>query len=294
MRVRLIDMPLAIPRYRQVRLPTVAAEIGRYAEVEINDENIESVDFSPADLVGISAQAYNFPRALYLADRFRELGMRTLLGGPASVMAEQALEHFDAVVVGEVEGLGEKIIDDAGRGRLKGVYRLEQPPKNWGGNLPRRDLQKADKYYWVNFPMEFSRGCPHRCSFCFGRHFLPGFRIRSLESIERELDQWDHGLVEAVDLHFAADREYIIEVCRLLESRGVWGWMGEATLASLDDDRLLKHLERSRCKVIFVGLESVEENVLAQAHKGFNPVGEYARIIRKVQSYGIFIHAGLM
>ncbi len=292
--VRLIDMPLAIPRYRQVRLPTVAAEIGRYAEVEINDENIEPVNFSAADLIGISAQAYNFPRALYLADRFRELGIPTILGGPASVMTDRALEHFDAVVVGEVEGLGEKIIADAEQGRLKGVYRLAQPPKNWGEHLPRRDLQKAGKYYWVNFPIEFSRGCPHRCSFCFGRHFLPGFRTRSLESIERELDHWDHGLVEAVDLHFAADRDYIIEVCRLLENKGVWGWMGEATLASLDDDKLLKHLERSQCKVVFVGMESVEKNVLAQAQKGFNPVEEYARIIRKVQSHGIFVHTGLM
>lgn len=49
--VRLIDISMAFPRYRQVRLPTVAAGIGRYVEVKIKDENIEPVAFSPAGML---------------------------------------------------------------------------------------------------------------------------------------------------------------------------------------------------------------------------------------------------
>lgn len=294
MNIRLIDTPLALPKYRQIRLPTVATEFSPYAEVSINDENIEPVDFSYADLVGITAQAYNFPRAIYLADRFKKLGIPTILGGPASFMTRQALEHFDAVVVGEVEGLGEKIIQDLEKGNLKGVYRLDVPPKNWGQRLPRRDLQKAGEYYWINFPIEFTRGCPHKCAFCFGRYAHPGFRTRSIDSIGYELDQWDHGLVEAVDLHFAADSEYIIEVCKLLEQRNVLGWYGEATLRSLDNDRLLAHLESSNCKAVFVGMESVEKHALDMANKGFNRIEDFSRIIQKAQDHGVFIHAGLM
>ena len=105
MRIRLVDAPLAIPRYRQVRLPTVAAEFAPFADVEINDENIEPIDYSPVDLVGFTAQTYNAPRAIFLSSRFRKMGIKTILGGPyATTAPEAALAHFDAVVVGEVEG----------------------------------------------------------------------------------------------------------------------------------------------------------------------------------------------
>ena len=294
MNIRLIETPLAVPRYRQVRLPTVAAEFAPYARVEINDENIEPVDYSPVDLVGITAQAYNAPRAMHLADKFRSLGIPVILGGPASFMTGMALEHFDAVVVGEVEGLGETIVRDVEKGGLNGVYRLDRPPKNWGRNLPLRSLQNSSNYYWLNFPIEFSRGCPHQCSFCFGRKAYPGFRTRNLDDIAAELDQWDHGIVEAVDLHFAGDPEYAMEVCRLLEQKKVQGWMCEATIKSMDNDKLLRQMELSNCKAVFVGMESVEQNALGIANKTFNNPSEYYRIIRKIQAHGIFVHAGLM
>jgi radical SAM superfamily enzyme YgiQ (UPF0313 family) len=295
MRIRLIDTPLAIPRYRQVRLPTVAAELSPYADVEINDENIEPVDYSPVDLVGITAQAYNAPRAIHLARRFKELGMKTILGGPlATGTGAQMLAHFDAVVLGEVEGLGERIVRDLERGELGGAYRLERPPEAWGTRPPRRDLQRADRYYWFNYPIELSRGCPHRCSFCFGSFAYPTFRKRSLQSIAEDLAQWDHGMIEVVDLHFAADRRHLIEVCGLLEQMKVAGWFGEATLHSLDDEEVLRHLERSNCKMVFVGIESVEQQALKAANKDFNRVERYRDAIRRIQDHGIYVHGGFI
>ncbi|MBI2568051.1 MAG: radical SAM protein [Candidatus Schekmanbacteria bacterium] len=295
MNIRLIESPLAIPRYRQVRLPTVAAELAPGADVEINDANLEPVDYSRADVVGFTAQAYNAPWAIQVAARFRELGIPTMVGGPYATSAgEAALQHFDAVVVGEIEGLGERLTADARAGRLRGVYRLDEPPRDWGVRLPRRDLLDNDRYYWFNYPLELTRGCPHRCSFCSGRLSQPGFRVRRLEDIAADLEQWDHGLVEVVDLNFAANRRFIVEVCGLFERIGVAGWFGEATLLSLDSDYVLEHLARSNCKAVFVGIESVDPQTLASVGKRFNQVEEYRRIIEKIQSHGIFVHAGLI
>ena len=295
MKIRLMDMPLAVPRYRQVRLPTVAAELAPYAEVSINDENVEPVDLSPTDLVGFTAQPYNVGRAIRLARHFRAQGVKTIIGGPhATTMRDTLLAHFDAVVVGEVEGLGQRIVTDLERGRLAGVYENERPPDLAGCHLPRRDLQRAGAYYTMNFPIELSRGCPHRCSFCYGPYGFPTYRTRPLERIEADLDQWDHGYIEAVDMHFAADREHLLEVCELLERRRVWGWYGQATIKSMDDPVLLERMARSGCKQVFVGMESIEEAALLANNKGFNHVREYRRIIRMVQDHGIFVHAGLM
>ncbi len=295
MRIRLMETPLALPRYRQVRLPTVAAELAPYAQVEINDENVQPLDLSPVDLVGFTAQPYNVGRAIHLSQKLRARGVPTILGGPhATTMGVRMLEHFDAVVVGEVEGLGQRICRDLERGSLAGVYQNERPPDLARLRLPRRDLQPARPYYSLNFPIELTRGCPHRCSFCYGPYGFPSFRTRPLDQIAADLDQWDQGYVEAVDMHFAADRQHILEVCRLLEERRVWGWMGEATLRSMDDPELLDRMARSHCKAVFVGLESIEEDALRGVRKGFNRVREYRRIIRMIQDHGIFVHTGLI
>jgi len=295
MHIRLMDMPLAVPRYRQVRLPTVAAELAPWADVSINDTNIEPADLSATDLVGFTAQPYNVGRAIHLAGHFRAQGVKTIIGGPhATTMRDKLLAHFDAVVVGEVEGLGKRIVHDLERGRLAGMYENERPPDLADCHLPRRDLQRAGDYYTMNFPIELSRGCPHRCSFCYGPYGFPTYRTRPLDRIAADLDQWDHGYIEAVDMHFAADREHLLEVCDLLERRRVWGWYGQATIKSMDDAVLLERMARSGCKQVFVGMESIEESALLANNKGFNHVREYRRIIRMVQDHGIFVHAGLM
>ena len=295
MRIRLVDTPLAVPRYRQVRLPTVAAELAPFADVEINDENIEPIDYSPVDLVGFTAQAFNAPRAIFLSARFRKMGVKTIVGGPWPTTAPQAaLEHFDAAVVGEVEGLGGRICDDLKKGALRGVYRSPAPPDLALARQPRRDLQKADRYYRANYPIEFSRGCPHRCSFCYGPFGFGTFRTRPLDAIAKDLEGWDYGYVEAVDMHFAANRLHAIEVCKLIEQTKIWSWTGEATLKSMDDPELLEHLARSRCRAVFVGMESIEEAALAASNKQFNKVEDYRRIIRMMQDHGILVHVGLM
>lgn len=295
MKIRLIESPLAIPRYRQVRLPTVAAELAPYAEVTINDENVEPLETSPVDLVGFTAQVYNVHRAVALSGEFRARGIKTILGGPqATAMPQWALQHFDAVVVGEVEGLGARIVGDLEQGKLAGIYRNETPPDLARARLPRRDLQKAERYYSFNYPIELTRGCPNACSFCFNRYQYGSVRHRPLQLIEQDLANWDHGMVEVIDLHMAANRTHLMDVCALFRSAGVKGWFGECTLDSLDDDELLRALEDSHCKMVFVGLESIDPKALRSVGKGFNQDGRYRDLIRKVQDRGIFVHAGLI
>ena len=95
-------------------------------------------------------------------------------------------------------------------------------------------------------------------------------------------------------MHFGGDRQHLLDCCQLLEERKVWGWWGEATLRSLDDVQVLRALERSNCKQVFVGIESIEESALAANNKGFNRVADYKRIIHMAHDHGILIHAGFM
>src|SRR5512147_54416 len=108
-------------------------------EVVLTDENIEPVDFGlKADLVGLSAMTSYVNRGYEIADAFRSRGVPVVMGGVhPSFMPQEALKHADAVVVGEVELVLEKLLDDLDRRQMRGVYRADRLHPMSDLQLPR-------------------------------------------------------------------------------------------------------------------------------------------------------------
>ena len=71
------------------------------------DEKVEGIDFKQhADIVGITAMTPAANRAYEIADSFRQRGVKVVMGGMhVSKLPEEALQHCDAVVIGEAENL---------------------------------------------------------------------------------------------------------------------------------------------------------------------------------------------
>ena len=76
-----------------------------FDEIKIVEEEFERLDPNErADLVGITMMTCQAPRGYWIADHFRSKGVRVICGGShASFMVDECLEHFDSVVVNEVE-----------------------------------------------------------------------------------------------------------------------------------------------------------------------------------------------
>src|SRR3974377_439273 len=110
----LFGVPATIPRDRY--------------EVVLTDENIESIDFDlKADLVGISAMTSYANRGYEIADQFRAKGNPVVMGGVhPSFMPREALKHCDAVVIGEVELVIDRILDDLKNSSMRGTYKSEK------------------------------------------------------------------------------------------------------------------------------------------------------------------------
>src|SRR6202453_1792765 len=100
-------------------LLAVAAAIPRdQYEVVLTDENIEPIDFDlKADMVGISAMTSYVTRGYEIPDQFTAKGVPVAMGGVhPSFMPKEALQHADAVVIGEVELVIAKMLDDLKHG----------------------------------------------------------------------------------------------------------------------------------------------------------------------------------
>jgi radical SAM superfamily enzyme YgiQ (UPF0313 family) len=98
-----------------------------------------------------------------------------------------------------------------------------------------------------------------------------------------------------VDYNFGVSVAHVVAVAALIKESGALGWMAEMCIELLDNEVVLMSLRDSRCKMIYCGLESIDQSSLNSVHKmNTNHIENYERIIRKVQSYGIQIAAGVI
>src|SRR5512138_2519469 len=130
-------------------LKQVAAATPAEWEIILSDEVHEDVPFDgDFDLVGITAMTHQAVRAYEIADRFRSQGVPVVLGGiHPTVLPDEALQHADAVVIGEAEPVWAGLLADVLAGRLKPRYQHPIPTGRelsipWG----RREIFSGKKY----------------------------------------------------------------------------------------------------------------------------------------------------
>ncbi len=272
-------------------LLAVAAAIppNRY-EVILTDENIEQVDFSmPADLVGISAMTSYVNRGYEIADAFRARGVPVVMGGVhPSFMPREALRHCDAVVVGEVELVIGKLLDDLEHGVMRGIYRSDRLHPMVGLSMPRYDLLKRNRYVNCTF-VQTSRGCHQGCTFC-AEPLMNGlkFRYRPVDEVMREVEQCGARNISINDADFFGTPERPKEVMRALRGRNI-RWQAGVTSKLAQDDRMLELAAESGCTMLSIGFESVSRETLRSVHKHVNRPEQFAALVEKIHSYGIMV-----
>jgi len=272
-------------------LLAVAASIPRdQYEVVLTDENIEPIDFDlKADLVGISAMTSYVNRGYEIADQFRAKGMPVVMGGVhPSFMPQEALKHCDAVVVGEVELVIDKLLDDLEHGAMRGAYKSDKLHPMVGMPMPRYDLLKKNRYVNCTF-VQTSRGCHQGCTFC-AEPLMNGlkFRYRPVDEVIHEMENCGARVVSINDADFFGTPDRPKEVMRALKGRGLQ-WQAGVTSKLAQDDRMLELAAESGCTMLSIGFESISRATLKSVHKHVNRPETFAALVDKLHSYGIMV-----
>ncbi len=272
-------------------LLAVAASIpGDQYEVVLTDENIEPIDFDlKADLVGISAMTSYVNRGYEIADRFRDKGVPVVMGGVhPSFMPQEALKHCDAVVVGEVELVIDKLLDDLKHGAMRGTYKSDTLHPMAGMPMPRYDLLKKNRYVNCTF-VQTSRGCHQGCTFC-AEPLMNGlkFRYRPVDEVIHEMENCGSRVVSINDADFFGTPDRPKEVMRALKGRGLQ-WQAGVTSKLAQDDRMLELAAESGCTMLSIGFELISRATLKSVHKHVNRPETFAALVDKLHSYGIMV-----
>ena len=261
-----------------------------FKEIKIVEEEFEPLDLDEsADLVGITMMTCQAERGYQLADHFRQRGVRTICGGShATFMAEECGEHFDAVVVNEVEMIWDDIMADFQADRLKPVYQAHQLIDLGELPMPRKELFRDNWKGKFADVIQAGRGCPLGCEFCTVTNMYgKTFRTRPVEHIVEEIKRFKSKRLFFVDDNIFLSRNYAYELCEaLVPLKIAWGSQGSMELICRDEE-LLKLAARSGCISLFVGIETVDQETLNKNHKQFNKVQKYEENIRKMHRAGI-------
>jgi radical SAM superfamily enzyme YgiQ (UPF0313 family) len=272
-------------------LLAVAASIPRdQYEVILTDENIEEIDFNlKADLVGISAMTSYVNRGYEIADQFRARGVPVVMGGVhPSFMPQEALKHCDAVVIGEVELVIDRLLDDLGHGSMRGSYKSQALHPMVGMPMPRYDLLKKHRYVNRTF-VQTSRGCHQGCTFC-AEPLMNGlkFRYRPVDEVVREMENCGSHFISINDADFFGTPERPKQVMRAMKGRG-FRWQAGVTSKLAQDDEMLELAANSGCTMLSIGFESISRTTLKSVHKHVNKPETFAALVEKVHSYGIMV-----
>ncbi|MCK6506294.1 B12-binding domain-containing radical SAM protein [Myxococcota bacterium] len=251
-----------------------------------------------ADLVCLSFFTGFAHEAWRLAAAFRARGKRVVAGGPhATFWPEETLRHCDAVVLGEAESAWLTMLRDAERGRLQPVYRGEALPLS-GLPTPRYDL--LPDAFFVRRVLQATRGCPFSCSFCTVPGLQPGFRVRPVDQVLRDVAHeepgwtwWQRKVAWFWDDNLLANRRWSRALLDGMKGMDRW-WLTQASIDITRDPRLLDALADSGCIGIFLGIESLRADSLAEAGKRQNKVAEYRAAVDALHARGICVMAGFI
>lgn len=260
-------------------------------DISLIDERLEEIDYDhPADAVAITVETYTARRAYQISARFRERGVPVVMGGyHPTFCPDEALEHADAVIEGDAEGVWGQVLKDLRAGALRPRYRQRFAPDLSGLRYDRRIF--AGKSYVSIKPVQYSRGCRFACDFCSIHAFYgKNLRQRPVTEVAAEIAAFSDKHVFIVDDNIFVDPAKAEALFRTLIPLRI-KWSCQVTIDIVRYPHLLKLMQHSGCEIVLIGFESLNEDNLRQMKKHWNVRhGGYAEGVRRLQDYGFMIY----
>lgn len=191
-------------------LPYLASLVPDDIDITLTDEQTQELDFTQDyDCVLITSTILTSFRVYDIAAKYRQRGIPVIIGGPhCTFYGDEALQHADAIAVGEGEETVPRIIADVAAGRLRKRYRAQGHHDIKGLPFPRYDLLDPSTISRIpTYAVQTTRGCPYRCSFCAERfHLGERYRMRPVEEVVEEIRATGCRQIFFADSTFAGKR----------------------------------------------------------------------------------------
>ncbi len=289
-------------------LLTVAAMLPEEWEkklVDLNTTTLMDKDLEWADYVFISAMVAQQDSAKEVIDRCKKLGTKIVVGGALfnPGYEEFGFDDIDHLIFGEAENILPLFLEDIEKGCAKHIYKSEEWPDIKKTPVPLWSLINMKKYQLMS--IQYSRGCPFNCEFC-DIIILNGHRPRTKDrsQIVAELDAlydvgWRGGVFFVDDNFIGNKRKLKSEILPAIiewmeEKKHPFSFFTEVSINLADDEELLRLMNEAGFDMVFVGIESPNEESLVECNKLPNKNRDLLAAVKKMQSYGLQVQGGFI
>ncbi|OUR88822.1 radical SAM protein [Methylophaga sp. 42_8_T64] len=172
--------------------------------------------------------------------------------------------------------------------------------------LPPLPYQHLDSFYNLEnylsktflgrntFSYHSSLGCPFTCSFCAVVPIYNGrWKAKSAQSVYEDVSYFKNKYkIEAIEFHdnnFFTSRKRVVEFSNLIKNDGIT-WWGEGRIDTINkySDADLILMKAAGCKMIFLGAETGNDEILKQMNKGGTQTGETIKeFVKRLNPIGI-------
>ena len=292
-------------------IPVDILDLEQFIDLSDNElENVLKERITNYKIFGLTSLTNTIHLALNIARiiKNQDKDNFTILGGPhVSFMYNEILEHdrdtenlIDFICCGEAENSflqlvklltsellnkkksneyeaqlltikGLSFIDSNGKLAINpfiDTIKLESLP------LPARYKLSQDNYYYSVANIIVNRGCPNQCSFCSRQNLFKTTRIRTIESILKEirdiqsLQNYNH--INFYD-NININNDFFRSFCKMFIKHKIkipWGCEIRVDTIGFEETQLLK---KAGCRLVATGIESANEIVLKKNFKFQDP-----------------------
>jgi anaerobic magnesium-protoporphyrin IX monomethyl ester cyclase len=300
-------------------LATAAKREGH--DVDVCDLNLGDGKGLPSlssyDVVGISLDTSRYNGAMAIARAATAEGVTVVMGGPhATFVADDILTGGDAhyIVRGEGEETFVRLLNGLSGGDdisgVQGVSFMREgrvihtPDRPPPGDLdalgyPDRKALHIDKYRSLRLGGRFitsmitSRGCPFNCGFCSSTVFSGAtWRSRSssgvLDEVESIVRDFNFGAVCFMDDNYTMSPRRVIEIADGLVARNldIYWWCFSRSDIIIKNEEMVRHMARSGCRYVFMGIESANDSILKDYGKTMKSA-DSGKAVEMLKDYGI-------
>jgi radical SAM superfamily enzyme YgiQ (UPF0313 family) len=176
------------------------------------------------------------------------------------------------------------------------------PFPNWGDYVKQYPLKNNFIGFnsKVTIPLLASRGCPYSCFHYCTYPLQQGRKVRqrSVENVIKEIKYWIKNLKTNKfvfrDPVFSINRKHTVSLCEeIIKENLKIEFLIETHLKNLDDE-LIKLLKNAGLKMVYIGIESSNANVLKDIKRFTVNNDEQYQIINKLKKSGIYVKSMFM
>ncbi len=270
--------------------------------VDLNVTKLTKKDLAWADCAFIGGMVVQKESARKIIARCKQAGLKIVAGGPLFTSELDEFEDVDHFVLNEAELTLPLFLADLEKGCAKHIYETSEFCDIRRTPAPMWEL--IDLKHYASMGIQFSRGCPFNCEFCnvtalFGHRS----RIKTAEQIIAELDGlynlgW-RGPVFFVDDNFIGNKAYL--KAHLLPALIQWQkgkkqipFNTEASINLADDEPLMEMLVKAGFDTVFIGIETPNEESLAECNKQQNKNRNLLESVKRMQRVGLQVTGGFI